>query len=163
MNNINNIGDKILYQRKKMGFSQEELAEKLCVSRQAVSRWENGESVPDIEKIVLLSRLFNVSSDYLLFDECNEDVYKGMSENNKDNVTFRKLICSLVFLISGSIILSVSFILAGNWAKDTYEYYTNLGPFLTGLLTTGILLPFILGVIMFSLGVMFFIKYYLEK
>ena len=66
------IGTKISFCRKKAGLSQEALATRLNISRQAVSRWETGEAVPDTEKIVQLSRLFQVSTDYLLLDEIKE-------------------------------------------------------------------------------------------
>lgn len=58
--------DIILELRTKKGYSQEELAEKLFVTRQAVSRWENGETVPNIETLKLLSKLFDVSINTLL-------------------------------------------------------------------------------------------------
>lgn len=66
------LADKIVMLRKKEGWSQEELSEKLGVSRQAVSKWESAQSVPDLNKILLLSRTFGVSTDYLLRDECGE-------------------------------------------------------------------------------------------
>ncbi|MDD5848894.1 MAG: helix-turn-helix transcriptional regulator [Firmicutes bacterium] len=66
------LADKIAMLRKKAGGSQEELSEKLGVSRQAVSKWESAQSVPDLNKILLLSRTFGVSTDYLLRDECEE-------------------------------------------------------------------------------------------
>ena len=56
--------DKIINLRKKAGWSQEELAGRLGVTRQSVSKWEGAQSVPDIEKIVQLSRLFSVTTDY---------------------------------------------------------------------------------------------------
>lgn len=58
--------DVILELRTKQGYSQEELAEKVFVTRQAVSRWENGETVPNTETLKLLSRLFDVSINTLL-------------------------------------------------------------------------------------------------
>lgn len=63
-----NIGDKIYKLRQERGWSQDELAEKLAVSRQSVSKWESGKSVPDSDKIVTLSGLFSVSADFLLKD-----------------------------------------------------------------------------------------------
>jgi len=62
------LADKIIHLRKKMGWSQEELAEKMDVSRQAVSKWESAQSVPDLAKILQLSELFGVTTDYLLKD-----------------------------------------------------------------------------------------------
>ena len=63
------MADKIIDLRKKNGWSQEELAEQLGVSRQSVSKWEGAQSVPDMNKIIAMARLFNVSTDYLLKDE----------------------------------------------------------------------------------------------
>ena len=62
------LANKITELRKKAGWSQEELADKLGVSRQAVSKWEGAQSVPDLERIIAMSRLFGVSTDYLLKD-----------------------------------------------------------------------------------------------
>ena len=63
------LSDKIMELRKKNGWSQEELAEKLGVSRQAVSKWESAGSVPDLQRVIQLAELFEVSTDYLLKDE----------------------------------------------------------------------------------------------
>lgn len=64
-----NLADKIIYLRKKKGWSQEELADRVNVSRQAVSKWESMQAVPDIDKIIQLSEIFDVTTDYLLRDE----------------------------------------------------------------------------------------------
>ena len=61
-----NLAGKILYCRKKAGLSQEALAEKLGVSRQAVSKWETGDAVPELSKLVLLAKAFDVTTDWLL-------------------------------------------------------------------------------------------------
>ena len=63
------LADKIIEQRKKNGWSQEELAEKLGVSRQSVSKWESAGSIPDLQRIIQLAELFGVSTDYLLKDD----------------------------------------------------------------------------------------------
>ena len=63
------LADKIIELRKKAGYSQEELAEKLGVSRQSISKWEGAQSIPDMNKILALANLFGVSTDYLLKDE----------------------------------------------------------------------------------------------
>ena len=62
------FSDKLIALRRKAGWSQEELAERLNVSRQSVSKWESAQSMPDIDKIVQLSSLFSVTTDYLLKD-----------------------------------------------------------------------------------------------
>lgn len=64
-----NLAEKIIKLRKQVGWSQEELAEQLDVSRQSVSKWESGNSVPDLKKIVKLASLFSVSTDDLLTAE----------------------------------------------------------------------------------------------
>ena len=66
------LADKIIELRKKEGWSQEELAEKLSVTRQSVSKWEGAQSIPDLDKVVQMSRLFGVTTDYLLRDELEE-------------------------------------------------------------------------------------------
>ena len=67
------LADKIIEERKKNGWSQEELASKLGVSRQAVSKWESAGSIPDLQRILQMSELFGVTTDYLLKDEIEED------------------------------------------------------------------------------------------
>ena len=67
-----NLSEKIMLLRKKEGWSQEELANHLQISRQAVSKWESGQSMPDTDKIIQLSQLFHVTTDYLLLDQENE-------------------------------------------------------------------------------------------
>lgn len=74
------LADKIITLRKKNGWSQEELAEQMNVSRQAVSKWESAQSVPDLNKILLLSQIFGVSTDYLLKDEMEEEEPKVQEE-----------------------------------------------------------------------------------
>lgn len=69
------FADKLITLRKKAGWSQEELAEQLGVTRQSVSKWESAQSVPDIDKILQMSRLFGVTTDYLLKDDQGEPEY----------------------------------------------------------------------------------------
>ena len=66
------LADKIIENRKKNGWSQEELAERLGVSRQSVSKWESAQAIPDMKKILQLSEVFGVSTDYLMKDEIEE-------------------------------------------------------------------------------------------
>ena len=69
-----NLQDKILYCRKKAGLSQEALAQILGVSRQAVSKWETGDAVPEISKLISLAKTFGVTTDWLLSEtDPNED------------------------------------------------------------------------------------------
>ena len=68
------LAEKIIKLRKQNGWSQEELAAKLNVSRQSVSKWESGASIPDLNKIIKLSEIFAVSTDYLLKDEIENEM-----------------------------------------------------------------------------------------
>lgn len=63
------LAEKIYTHRRRLGYSQEELAARLGVTRQAVSKWEVGTSVPELETVVALARTFGVTTDYLLSDE----------------------------------------------------------------------------------------------
>ena len=97
-----NVSEKIRTLRKSKGMSQEELAGQVNISRQAVSRWENGTALPDADNIVQLSKLFGVTTDYLLMDsyERDEDSPK-IKENNKilhANLTRVAIIFQAAFL-----------------------------------------------------------------
>lgn len=63
------LAEKIVRLRKQVGWSQEELAEKMNISRQSVSKWESTNSIPDLNKIIMLAEIFDVSTDFLLKDE----------------------------------------------------------------------------------------------
>ena len=76
------LADKIIEERKKNGWSQEELANKLGVSRQAVSKWESAGSIPDLQRILQMSELFGVTTDYLLKDEIEEAPLNEYVETN---------------------------------------------------------------------------------
>lgn len=72
------LAEKIFNERKKLGMSQEQFAESMEVSRQAVSKWESGQSMPDLDKLILMSQIFHVSTDYLLKEE-EEGSYEDVS------------------------------------------------------------------------------------
>ncbi len=76
------LADKILNLRKSNGWSQEELAEKLNVSRQSISKWESAAAIPDINRILDLAKIFGVTTDYLLKDDLEDLEY---SENDDLN------------------------------------------------------------------------------
>jgi transcriptional regulator with XRE-family HTH domain len=85
------LADKIIRLRKEKGMSQEELAERLNVSRQAVSKWECSETVPDLQKIIQLSELFSVTTDYLLKDEIISIDRNAMNkEKNEENSSWEQ-------------------------------------------------------------------------
>lgn len=76
------FADKLIKLRKQAGLSQEELADKLNVTRQAISKWEGAQSLPDMQKLIRISKLFDVSADYLIKDEIGEQVLN----NNSDKI-----------------------------------------------------------------------------
>lgn len=78
------LSEKILMLRKQKGMSQEELAERLNVSRQAVSRWEGGSALPDATNVLQLSKLFEVSADYLLNDDYEERSAKEKAQPKRN-------------------------------------------------------------------------------
>jgi len=78
-----NLAKKIIGLRKQKAWSQEELAARLDVSRQSVSKWESGVSIPDMNKILQLSDLFNVTTDYLLKEELSEE-HANLDEDELD-------------------------------------------------------------------------------
>ena len=75
------FADKLILLRKKAGWSQEELAEQMNVTRQSVAKWEGAQAVPDLEKMIRLSELFGVSTDYLLKDDMEEAEHIRLSED----------------------------------------------------------------------------------
>ena len=80
------LADKIINLRKKSGMSQEDLAGKLNVSRQSISKWESAQSIPDLDKIIQLSIIFGVSTDFLLKDEIEmEDAYVAVDVDQENN------------------------------------------------------------------------------
>ena len=109
------LSEKIFELRKGMGLSQEELAEKLNVSRQTVSRWEVGSALPDAENLRLLSGLFGVTADYLLNDDYASDgdvprVKKAETVLRETEHTLRRrsLIVSLIFAVAGLVFLIIT-------------------------------------------------------
>lgn len=98
--------DKLIMLRKKAGLSQDDLAEKINVSRQAISRWENGTALPDALNILQLSKMFHVTTDYLLNDDYESDgdipvVQKAKQET--DDLISKKKMLHLIAAISFTI------------------------------------------------------------
>lgn len=84
------LADKIIDERKKNGWSQEDLAEQLGVSRQSVSKWESAGSVPDLKKVIQMAELFGVSTDYLLKDEMEKE-NRGIAETSGRDSLLRRV------------------------------------------------------------------------
>lgn len=85
------FADKIIQLRKKSGWSQEELAEQMGVTRQSISKWEGAQSIPDLEKIIKLAKLFSVSTDYLLLDELGEPEGETSALPGKESPVMRRV------------------------------------------------------------------------
>jgi len=105
------IANKLVELRKEHGFSQEELAEKLNVSRQAVSKWERGESSPDTDNLISLAKIYNISLDELLLNKTVENK-KEIIENKEKTLLERvrdfvddciPLVIAFVYLMIGVI------------------------------------------------------------
>lgn len=101
------LSEKIRELRRKSGLSQEELADKLDVSRQAVSKWETGAAVPTADTLVNLADLFGVSLDYLLRDGTTET--PDVSAHSRKNYTVCKILG--IFFISAAILAAVIMII----------------------------------------------------
>ena len=152
------IGTKISFCRKKAGLSQEALATRLNISRQAVSRWETGEAVPDTEKIVQLSRLFQVSTDYLLLDEIKEPltgqnptgIQTGPAKEKRKHL---RIYFGKCLLVIGLIALAAILIGAGVYADSLTSWYTAWGRYGTALFKTWIIVPFLLSACISAGGV----------
>ena len=127
------MGEKILNMRKARGWSQEELADRVGVTRQAVSRWESGSAKPDADKIIAVCDLFGVSADYLLRDAYSGDTEHRNHEERKGTELgrfFRELSLKqwggFVILLSSSLVLGVIYLLEkiypAAWIQPTPEY-----------------------------------------
>lgn len=85
--------NKLYELRKQKGFSQEELANRLNVSRQTISKWEIGETTPEMEKLMALSELYEISIDEMVFEATKANT---CNEHNQDEITMAKLLESKV-------------------------------------------------------------------
>ncbi len=85
------FADKLIRLRKKSGWSQEELAEQMGVSRQSISKWEGAQSIPDLEKIIKLAKLFSVSTDYLLLDELGDEQAEAPALPGEERPALRRV------------------------------------------------------------------------
>ncbi len=111
--------EKLLRLRKQHGYSQEELAEKLNVSRQAISRWEADQALPDTVNILQISKLYNVSIDYLLNDEYDSEDETPVVKKTEERVTKRSMmqmsyILSLAINVIALLVGYVGFFISKN-------------------------------------------------
>lgn len=132
-----NLSTRIREIRKKHHLSQEQFAHKLGVTRQAVSKWELGDAVPDVDNIISISKAFNVTLDYLLLDELTDERIEY--EEKKTKVKFNTNKGFIVLLLSsiGLIILPImakfiqfrEFEVFGE-TYDDWRLYLNIAPLL---------------------------------
>ena len=101
------LGKKIMTMRNEKNLSQEQLAEKLNVTRQTISNWENGKFYPDIDSLVNLSKFFNVSLDVLL--SCDDKVLDYL----KDSTDIVKSNKNILYAVLLNILLIIAFIIVG--------------------------------------------------
>lgn len=106
------LGNKIVEMRKEKNLSQEQLAEKLEVSRQTISNWENGKFYPDIDALVKISKYFNISLDNLL--SYDTEVLKYLKDST-DTVKSNK---NLLYAILLNIILLIIFVIIGIFLNE---------------------------------------------
>lgn len=114
------LADKITALRKKAGWSQEELAEQLGVTRQSVSKWEGAQSVPDMDKVVQMSRLFGVTTDFLLKDELSEE--EDCTRENKAKSPVVGAVSGIYWLLVTAVYLFYTFGPMGN-GQPKYSWF----------------------------------------
>lgn len=103
------IGNKIYELRKEHGLSQERLAEKVDVARQTISKWELGETAPDIKQAQILAEIFNVSLDELICDDARESVHGANDRKKQKSIPWRMIVivsAAILFLclVTGVVI-----------------------------------------------------------
>lgn len=95
------LSEKLYMLRKKSGLSQEQLAEQLNVSRQAISKWESGTSIPESDKLIAISQYFNVTLDYLMKEDSDGNLQPVSTDES--NGLSQKLIAGIVLCVAGII------------------------------------------------------------
>ena len=115
------LADKITALRKKAGWSQEELAEQLGVTRQSVSKWEGAQSVPDMDKVVQMRRLFGVTTDFLLKDELSEEE-EDYTRENKAKSPVIGAVSGIYWLLVTAVYLFYTFGPMGN-GQPKYSWF----------------------------------------
>ena len=102
-----NLGDKILQLRKKNGLSQEQLGEKVDVTRQTISNWELGETTPNPEQLKKMSKAFNVSVDEILDNDSKEFLMNKISNTERLAGIIIKILKVIRFVFIGYIIFMI--------------------------------------------------------
>ena len=97
------LSEKLYKLRKKSGLSQEQLAEQLKVSRQAISKWESGQSIPESDKLIAISQYFNITLDYLLKEDAEKDVSpdSGREDSSLQSPDRTKWLLGVIVCVGG--------------------------------------------------------------
>lgn len=114
------MSERLQKLRKQGGYSQEQLAEKVGVTRQAISKWESNQGNPDIDNIIKLSEVYNVSTDYLLkgVEAINEPIKIDPKKNSGDYM-LKKMVTKLLF-IAGISAIAVMFLFSLTFLLKTF-------------------------------------------
>lgn len=159
------FGQKLKQLRTQHGLSQEQLAGALTVSRQAISKWEMDASLPDIDKVILLSKRFGVSTDYLLLEDYEEQAGDDRSsvlqaqQSGVSRSAFR--IGFGIAALAGGIFCALAALILAQWyAENMTMWYTEWGQFGTALLRTWRVVPLAVGVILACCGAAALIREY---
>ena len=150
------LSEKIYLLRKKRGLSQEQLASELHVSRQAISKWESGSSLPESEKLIALSKYFQVSIDDLIKDEDQNTVEQELSSNVQKItlISNRKILIGLIVSIAGIVGLllwGIAFIFSPTVSNQLSES-SMIQIDGNGLLLIGCVITIVIGVIILLKG-----------
>lgn len=116
-----NLGKKIAELRKKNNLSQEELAEKVGVARQTISKWEIGDTTPDINQVKIISKIFNISIDELVDNDINNVIVEKVSNTEKlAGITIKilKVLGVMIIVFITLILLFVIIFMVDNPRKD---------------------------------------------
>jgi DNA-binding XRE family transcriptional regulator len=136
------LSEKIYRLRRERHISQEELAVQMNVSRQAVSKWESGQAIPDTNNIILLSQILNVSIDYLLREDAPVSVQLAQPQRKRSRwLLVGAIMCTAGFF--GGVICSASILLnslaaSGDAETGTISFHIN-GYFMAAFLSSFVL------------------------
>lgn len=157
-----NIGERIQKLRKEQGLSQEQLAERLHISRQTISKWELNQSSPDLDMIVKLGELFGVTTDYLIVgNEIKQEKVVLKKEKNMGNKWLKNIIIGCVFLVIGSIGIGVVLLVASN--NLVSSWWTPPGRLMSTVQALSLMPILIISILFFLWGIITLIFEYFRK
>ena len=118
-----NLGKKIAELRKKNNLSQEELAEKVGVARQTISKWEIGDTTPDINQVKIISKIFNISIDELVDNDINNVIVENISNTEKlAGITIKILkVFGIMLIVFITLILLFVIIFMVDMPRNDYD------------------------------------------